>query len=324
MKNTKDSLERLLEKARLAEVEKGLVSVVFPIYGSFDVKRLLSSIASVRMQRDVECEIVVSEQGESPRVKSLLDDSIRYTFKHFLGDNLKFNSGEIRNDAIALSHGEYVYTNDSDVVFQNPYFLSKSVKLLASDEGLVMYRPPMRRLPIDNFEEFYKRVSQQGIQRALDSLNRSREFLATTDDIKRDLKVVARSTEEYLKVFTASMEDFNRYILDPSLKGKEPTIWSENLHCGGNFFRRKHLDMVGGYAEKFFVWGCEDSDLQWKFGKCFNLQFYPKIEEFTVLHLDHPKGYFSPENWARNEEISRLRKKRGIYSCILEDRNAKE
>ncbi len=263
----------------------------------------------------------MSEHGDIPKLQNKLDPSIKYIFtknltKREISD---FNPGRVRNDGVNISHGEYVYTNDADVLFMNPLFLWNCKRLLEKDEKLSLFRPRMRRLPIENFEIFKKRFEVQGIQNVLDSLHKDNEFLATTDRNTRNLKVFFKNSEDYLKVFTTSIENFEKYVKDDKLKGKEPLIWSENLHCGGNFFRRRHFDKVGGYCVKFINWGCEDSDLQWKLKEIFNLQFFPKIEEFTVLHLDHTKEYFVKENWKKNEQLYALRKKKGILYAIKED-----
>ena len=86
-----------------------------------------------------------------------------------------------------------------------------------------------------------------------------------------------------------------------------------------NFFRRKQFEIVGGYCEDFINWGCEDSDLQWKFKEVFDLQFFPEGKEFMVMHLDHKRGYFSPEMWKRNEKICSERKQKGILKVAKED-----
>ena len=83
--------------------------------------------------------------------------------------------------------------------------------------------------------------------------------------------------------------------------------------------RRKHLDLVGAYCERFINWGCEDSDLQWKLGERFSLQFIPNEARFEVIHLDHPKLYFSKEAWKRNEAIADCRKRQGAYISIAQD-----
>ena len=74
---------------------------------------------------------------------------------------------------------------------------------------------------------------------------------------------------------------------------------------------------VGGYSEEFINWGCEDSDLQWKFREIYDLEFFPL--DFELIHLDHPKGYLSPKMWDLNEKKSTQRKKDGIKLAVEYD-----
>lgn len=300
---------------------KGLISVVIPIYGNFDSRRAILTIDSVRNQKNANIEIIVSEQGESPKLESKISKGVKYIFnRHVPSKELNdFNPGLIRNLAIANSLGEFVYTNDADILFLNEDYLAKGIDLLMADPSLVLYRPPMRRLPIENFEEFSVLALKKGVSGAINSLDLSQRYLATTDRKKRELKVVRKSAEEYIKTFTTSMENFKRYMSDSSLKGKEPMIWSEDLHCGGNLFRRHQFEKVGRYCQDFINWGCEDSDIQWKFRASFKLAFFPYTKEFEVLHLDHLKGYFSSKMWKRNESIEKERKKQGIQEAIRQD-----
>ena len=303
----------------MGKISKPLVSVIVPFYGSFDKRRLELTLESIRAQKEVNIEIVVSEQGTKPVFESV--KNIEHIFSCCKLSKY-FNPGLIRNAGINISSGEFLYTNDADILFLDENYLSSLLDSLLQDENLVFYRPLMRRLPLDNFEGFNRVVLKTDIKKALSSLDYSQSFLATIDGKHRDLKIVVkRGEEDYDKIFTTSMNNFNKYLIDSSLKGKEPIIWSENLHCGGNFLRRRHFDLVGGYCEEFVTWGCEDSDLQWKLGSYFKLKKVP--EQFEVLHLDHEKTYFSSEMWKRNEGICVKRRQRGVSSAIEEDKNGR-
>ncbi|MBM4389032.1 MAG: glycosyltransferase [Deltaproteobacteria bacterium] len=303
------------------------MSVVFPVYGDFSAERLLLSIEAMRAQKDVEPEVVVVERGTTSRLQGKLDPSVIYRFQPYtpskeFGD---FNQGEVRNDAIAASSGEFIYTNDGDVMFMDEHFLARSREILEQNHDMALYRPPMRRLPLDNFEEFKRRADAKSIREAIASLNlHTNEFLATTDDEPRNVRVAVSNSEGDLRVRTTSEEDFARYTADASLKDNEHVIWSENVHYGGNFLRRWQFERVGGYCERYINWGCEDTDFQWKLRNTFNLQHFPKIGKFTVLHLDHEKRYLIPAMVKRNEELFERRRKDGVYLAIKEDRNQKE
>lgn len=300
------------------------VSVVIPIYGNFDVKRALISIDAIKMQKGVEVEIVVSEQGEKRRFPDV--EGVKHIFTyHKPQPNLSnFNPGQVRNIAIANSTKDFIYTNDADIVFSDPYYLKKSLKVLKENPNKVLFRSFMRRLPLDNFETFNLWYDSEGIEKSLKRLVKNQEFLVKTDPKYREMKVFEKISKEakYKKTFTSLIEDFNEYV-KKGLGSEDnlnfwPVYWNENRHCGANMFRRSHFMNVGGYCEKFINWGCEDSDLQWKFREIYDLEFFP--QELEVIHLDHPKGYVSPKMWGLNEETSAKRKAEGVSLTIEFDK----
>jgi hypothetical protein len=296
------------------------LSVVFPVYGSFDIRRAIVSIESTLSQKDLNLEIIVSEQGEYSRFPKI--SGINHFFHyHKPKKNLSdFNPGNIRNNAINQARGEFIYTNDADIVFLDSYYLARSIKEVSKSPDRVFYRPFMRRLPIDEFPEFEKRFRLDGIESTAASLDLSQDYIATVNGKQRKIRTFEKESI-YHKTFTAFEEDFQKYIGDEKNKGREPVFWNENRHCGGNLFRKEHFLAVGGYSEDFINWGCEDSDLQWKFREIYTLQFFP--DDLEVMHLDHPKGYFSPEMWKRNEEISKERISTGLGEVIKRDRRNK-
>ncbi len=302
--------------------KKGLISVLIPIYGEFDINRAILSIESIRSQKGIKLEIVVSEQGISPKFQSIIPKGIKYIFTEFIPskDISDFNPGIVRNIAYGKSTGEFIYTNDADILFFDEYFLQKGISLLEHAQTLALHRPPMRRIPIENFHTFYNHYKKYNIRKSINNLDISQAFLATMDGLKRKLKVVKKDGEYYEKTFTTSSCEFERYINNKSLLGEEPTIWTENLHCGGNLLRRVHFEEIGGYCEEFINWGGEDSDLQWKLMEKYNLKFFPDTIDFNVLHLDHERGYFSSKMWKRNEAIEIERKINGIDNAIRNDK----
>ncbi len=301
------------------------VSVVIPIYGNFIIERALIVIDSIKMQEGVDVEIVVSEQGEKRRFPEV--DGVKYVFTYHkaIPEFSDFNPGEIRNIAIAESTKDFIYTNDADIVFSNPLFLRKSIEFLKENPKRVLYRPFMRRLPLNNFDEFYRWYKDFGIKIALNKLIMNQDFLVKTSEEYRELKKFEKYSEEanYKKTFTSLIEDYNKYLAEGLGSDKElnfwPVYWNENRHCGSNLFRRSHFEEVGKYCENFINWGCEDSDLQWKFRETLDLEFFPS--ELEVIHLDHPKDYVFPKMWAENEKICSLRRLRGVEVAIKEDKS---
>lgn len=163
---------------------------------------------------------------------------------------------------------------------------------------------------------FEKWSNDFGILHAISKLDYKQDNIVTVDGLERKVRIFEKQSS-YKKIFTAFEKDFQDFI-SSGKKGNEPMFWNENRHCGGNLFRRDQFDTVGGYHNGFTVWGCEDSDLQWKFSEKYGIRFFP--DELEVIHLDHPKGYFSSEAWARNEELFAKRKEIGIDKIIRMDK----
>ena len=296
------------------------LSVIVTIYGEFDLARALISVRSILFQKDLDYEVIVSEQGESRKFPEM--SGVRYVFKYHKPrpDLSNFNPGNVRNEAVALAKGKFVYTNDADVVFLESNYLAKSVEAIRGNLNRVLYRPFMRRLPLDEFIEFERLIYDSGIDKAIACLDLTQDYIATLNGKQRRIRVFEKDSI-YPKTFMAFEEDFQSYVKSNKNKGNEPLFWNENRHGGGNLFRREHFLNVGGYSEEFLTWGCEDSDLQWKFHEVYDLQFFP--EDLKVMHLDHPKGYFSSEMWAHNEEISQRRIREGLEKTIERDRRNK-
>lgn len=297
----------------MIKLKRGLLSIVLSFYGKFDPSRAVIAIESIKAQRDVDIEIIISEQGERSKLKSLLGPGVKLVFQHYrpspyLSD---FGPGRIRNLAVSASRGEFLYATDADIVFLNPYYLKSLLQRLHSNSCGALYRPPLRRLPREDFSEFRRRVFSIGIQGAIHSLNFCQPFWATTDKRKKKFKIMSKHENRYQKTYTAL----------PNAPGQEkaPLSWREDRHTGGVLMRRHQFDFVGGYCEKFMNWGCEDSDLQWKLSEFFKLKLVTKEQRFMVLHLDHPRQYISEKMWERNKSISLQRRNDGPIKTVMAD-----
>ena len=296
------------------------ISIILSFYGNFCSERARCAINSILRQNLHDIELVISESGLKPRLSGLKDTRISYIFSKCGYHNHNFRPGEVRNRAFSTASGEFIYTTDADIVILNPEFLSNLVELIGDSEDLVLRRPRMRRLVIDHVPRFLVWEKKQGLDLALSYLDYSQEFIAKGNHELIPCTVYSRvsDTDTYLKTFTAEtkrLEDFGT----TARKGSWPSVWWENLHCGGIFMRSSQFRNVGGYCERFQKWGCEDSDLQWKLQIKYRLHFIPYTEAYEVLHLDHEKPYFSRDSWLENENISSERRSLGINAAIEED-----
>ena len=300
------------------KIKNGLVSVIIPLFGDFDSAGVEMCIDSIKSQRGVDLEIVVVEQTKV----SQLADMKNITYKHIpvtKSEDGFFMPGRVRNHAVKISSGEFIYNSDSDILFLDRSYLKRLMYMLQKSERLCFYQPPMKRLPLENLEEFKKRFREGGLQSAVSTLDFSQPYGATypNNSIRiRHFKKTLSSGEEEISVATET--DHRRYLSGQN-KGKEPFFYTLQVHAGGTLMRQNQFFSVGGYCEDYAGWGCHDEDIQWKLCSAFDLQRIPEGVEFETLHLDHPRQYFSEIRWGKNREIQTRRKEAGVENAIKYD-----
>ncbi len=298
---------------------KEKISVAIPFYGVFKEDRVNLVLDSMGLQKEVDLEVVVVEQSRSPTLKK---DNFLSIIKYIHipisnKDGEFFCPGVVRNKAVSECNNPFVYSSDGDIIFQNPYFLKESIQLLKELNGGILFRPPMKRLPLECFQEFSEDTKLNGIELSLSHLDRSKPYLATGSH-KVGMKIFKKFESGRMKTFLYTETDYENYIRD-SAKGYEPFYSTLETHAGGTLMLKKQFNLVGGFSLRFAGWGCQDADLQWKLKESFGFLQFPTEERFEVLHLDHPKGYFSKERWMQNKEIQQSRRIVGVGPSIEED-----
>jgi glycosyltransferase involved in cell wall biosynthesis len=296
-----------------------LISVIIPLYKGFDSERVKISIDSLKQQKSVNLEISIAEQSEAPSFK--LSEGITYSFvpEDILKNNFA-SPGKVRNKAALSSSGKYLYNSDGDIVYLNPFYFAEMLELIKTGKNVVLYRPPMRRLPLEDFKTFSNAYQGFGLQKTLDLLDMSEDFCAKIPESSASIIPIIKKESGRIKTFLFSNSDFKKYLEDPSLKGSEPQYSTLNIHAGGTFVEREQFLEIGGFCEEFAAWGCHDADLQWKLKEKFNLIEIPRLPEYEVLHLDHKRGYFNKDQWQANRDIQQNRKLYGVEKAILEDK----
>ena len=296
---------------------KGLVSVIVPVFGDFDSIRVEMCIDSIKSQKHTKVEIIVVEQTKEPRLNEIRDISYQH-IPIALSEDGFFMPGNVRNHAAKMARGEFLYNNDGDILFFKENYLAELVKLLGADPRTCFYHPQMRRLPIENFEEFRKRRQEGGLQNALSALNISQPYSATYGAYPIRIRYFKKMISGQEEISVASETDHQKYLSGAN-RGKEPFFYTLNFHAGGILMSRNQFDAVGGYCEDYAGWGCHDEDIQWKLGSLFNLQRIPKEKDLEVLHLDHSRPYFSEARWNKNKEIQKNRMGTRVESAIISD-----
>ncbi len=316
MPENKIRLLNLQSKVKIANIVNGRISVIIPLFGEFDRKRVQLSLDSLFWQKGVDLEIVLAQQSNPllPILASVVE-TVPSFIPHQPITSDYFIPGKIRNVAIRNSTGEFIYNSDGDIIFTNPYFFRDILSLGKTP----ICRPPMRRLPIENFDEFATVMNNTNLQTALGELDVSNPYIATTHKNPIKMKVFRTKEKEKHKVFLYTEPDHNIYKTNPLNQGKEPVFSTLNVHAGGTLMKRREFEYVGGFCESFIGWGCHDADIQWKLGEVYGAEQFSERREFEVLHLDHARQYFSQERWLKNREIQKRRRQEGVLVAILDD-----
>lgn len=293
------------------------ISVIIPIYGDFNRKRLELVLESCRRQKGIDLEVVISEQNREPQFEEVarkLEFSYVYTLPELEEDRTPlFNTGLVRNEGVQASSGEFLYLTDADIVFIDEEYLLHLARF-SKELNSTLTKPPMIRLLESSFEDFYSHAQQNGVTSALSQLDLSR-YVTSIGLANYKLRTIQRKG----RTLTISEALFEKFKADPSLRPLAPTLFYDTTHIGGIFVPRQKFDSVTGYCEKFYKWGYEDSDLQWKLAQIAPIEEIPSQARFKVLHLDHPKSYFCPEQNEINRAIAESRMQEPILKIIRKD-----
>lgn len=285
------------------------ISITYPLFGAFDVRALEASAASALAQPGPDLEIVIAEEGPVPRAAAIAR-RLGVKYSHNIGRTA--NRSEIRNRALTMATGPWIYVCDADIVFHQTDFFERLTR--ATDQNPVPLRHVrQRRLPKPDVTCWLTSCDADGIDRALAELRPQGRYLTRASS--RPFVVHERTLDG--QSFTIDHHDFES--IDPALLNVfDPTRWHHVIHFGSVFARREDLLAIGGFCETYTGWGFEDVDLQWKLEKRCGMRSFP--DDLEVVHLDHPKSDYSRAGLDRNGERYHRRRARGLEACLAEDR----
>lgn len=281
------------------------ISIIYSIFGNFDVQRLHLALLSALEQDYPNKEILVIEINKKKTFTNF-DSRINHVF--IRGSNMNF--GEIRNIGIQKAKGDFVYINDADIIFLDKKFISSLEKEYRKDK-CALIRPPRIRLLEKDFEKFYS-VAKDDIYTTIAKLHRD--------------TYVASLSKRLPKIYHFKFLK-NEFTSDcPNKQVHEVSKWDVMTHYGAIFASKTQLKKAHYYSPGYIGWGNEDGDLQWKLKETSGTRVIPKRKVFTVLHLDHKKGYFNMENFDLNEAIYHYRQHEIGYkkSIALDKKNFKD
>ena len=294
------------------------VSVLLPLYGTFDPEKVKMGIASLKNQKNIDLEISVAEQSTKPTLSGIRGVTYEHSLPVFSSDGYLI-PGLVRNLAAKNSSGNFIYNNDGDIIFGNPNYLNSLLQLIKKDEKLCLYQPAMRRIPLDNFVDFKNRFERGGIKKTIDDLDLSQPYGATYKDNFIKIRHFKKDNDGDVEISVATEKDHRAYHSGDN-KGKEPFFYTLHIHAGGTMMARSQFEKIGGYCEDFAGWGCHDVDIQYKLKSLFNLQKIHKISDLEILHLDHQRGYFANPRWEKNKSLLIKRQSMPIENITNSDR----
>jgi glycosyltransferase involved in cell wall biosynthesis len=286
------------------------VSVVIPIFGDTHHETLPAAVDSVLAQRNVEREVIVSEQGACPRWRHLGGlPGVEYVFSNGEG-----NSSAARNEGLKRASNEFVYLTDADIVFLDEHYLRDVAGALG--RGQVFTRVAMRRMLKEEVPGFLELHERYGIENAIRCLELRGKYQATLSESSPPLEEVEYDD----RVFTGTRSEIASYGRDPDyMHGRENFLFQRTVHCGMTLARTRDVLAVGGYSVDYPVCVYEDSDLHWKLRSRFDVREIGDRMRDKIMHLDHELSYRSPAFEAANKAIFDARKDRGAKDCIEED-----
>jgi len=269
---------------------KAKISVVLPIFGTFDRDKLFLAVESIKMQDYPNVEIIISEQNNESTCRAFAkQQNITYTFSKMRQDDSVYNIGYVRNQGIKAATGAYLYLTDSDIVFMGTTFLSEVLALYKKQKPAYLRYPPMRRMLEVHLDDFYQSTLTQGIGQAISQLRFPDGYTTTVDE--KD-KIIVVKYGYYKKKYTIPQKYFKK-ISKKDLEKYGYGLMFFTTHPGTIFTETKHVVALGGYYEGFRGWGYDDVDLQVRLTALTNKRAnaMPNKVAFRVLHLDHKMNF---------------------------------
>lgn len=304
------------------------VSVVIPVYGAVDPDALRAALKSIALQRNIRVDPLLVEQlhegppafasiAQSSGARHILDLAPAHT------SGRRFNLSRARNAGAAAARGRFLYFTDADVVLADPTYLARLVELMRLHEDLILITPRNKHLLRESRAAACAHFCAEG---SWDTGGMERIGNHALRWIGADRGAAADPPPEIVEATLAGVPcivrrpDLDAYHADPAAwRGREPAIWNLPVHHGSLMARRRHMELAGGYAESFVGWGIEDNDMHWKLSELFLIASLARLPDVAVVHLEHPRAWFDPLLWQRNQLLFDDRRRRGVLDAIFSD-----
>lgn len=258
------------------------VSIIITTYNAEEWLRKVLIGFSVQSVDDFE--IVIADDGSTPKTKEIIDSfssKFKHPIVHVWQEDDGFQKSKILNKAILKSSSNYLLFTDGDCIPRKDFV---EVHLKHQEEGYFLSGGYFK-LPMSISEAIS----------AEDILNQN--CFQITWLKKQGLKTSFKLTKlTHSKLFAGFMNWLT------------PTKRSWNGHNSSGF--KKDILAINGFNHEM-KYGGLDRELG---ERLFNLGLLSKQIRYSAicLHLDHKRGYSSPEIWQKNNAIRAYNKKHKV------------
>jgi glycosyltransferase involved in cell wall biosynthesis len=258
------------------------VSVIITTYNAEEWLRKVLIGFSVQTVSDFE--MVIADDGSSPKTKTLVESfapKFKHPIIHVWQEDDGFQKSKILNKAILNSNSDYLLFTDGDCIPRKDFI---AVHLKYKEEGYFLsggyFKLPM----------------------ALS------EAIADEDILKQNCFKVSWLKRQGLKMNFKVTKLTHSKLFANFMNWITPTKRSWNGHNASGF--KKDILAVNGFNHDM-KYGGLDRELG---ERLFNLGLLSKQIRYSAicLHLDHARGYSSPEIWKTNNAIRSYNRKHKV------------
>ncbi len=220
-------------------------------------------------------EIVIADDGSGPKTKALIErfkEEVSYNIQHVWHEDDGFQKSKILNKAIVACRADYIVMSDGDCIPRNDFLAVHNQK---KEKGYFL-SGGYYKLPMD----ISQLISKEDIltQRCFSLAWLKQNGLPATF---KNNKLTAKGFKaKFLNALTPTNASWN---------GHNASGWKEDIVA------------VNGFDERM-QYGGQDRELG---ERLFNYGIKSKQIRYSAvcLHLDHKRGYKTPESIAKNKAI---------------------
>ena len=258
------------------------ISVIITTYNAEDWLRKV--LIGFSVQTETDFELVIADDGSTAKTKELLadfSDKFVHPIIHVWQEDDGFQKSKILNKAILQTHSDYLLFTDGDCIPRRDFV---AVHLKFQEEGYFLsggyFKLPMT-------------ISQTISEDDIISQNCFHISWLKRQGLKMNFKITKLT---HSKLFA----DFMNWLT--------PTKRSWNGHNASGY--KKDIVAVNGFNHEM-QYGGLDRELG---ERLFNLGLFSKQIRYSAicLHLDHARGYSSPEIWKKNNAIRSYNRKHKV------------